>query len=149
MLLRDAAEAEDILQEVFVRIMRYGGPDQEEPIPLAFLYRTAERCCFDRLRKRNREAPAASECPAEVPVAAGQEGHQEVVQLLQRFLHRLPPKVIQVALLHYVDGLPQERIAAELGWSRRTVGKKLKLLRQKAARLRRSTAPGQENIPNG
>jgi DNA-binding transcriptional regulator LsrR (DeoR family) len=37
-------------------------------------------------------------------------------------------------VLHYLDDLTQEEIAASIGWSRQTVFKKLTLLRTSAAR---------------
>jgi DNA-binding transcriptional regulator LsrR (DeoR family) len=54
-----------------------------------------------------------------------------IVALLGKF----EPKVQQVALLYYVDGLKQEEIAHQLGWSRRTVIKKLALMRRQALAL--------------
>lgn len=139
MLLDDKAEAEDVVQEVFIRVMLYGSSVQEEKIPLSWLYRTAERCCFTRLKKRKREPPEKTdEFSNTLAVPDGQE-QREALELVLRFFHRLDDQLKQVALLHYVDGLSQERIAKELGWSRRTVGKKIKKLRQRGKRLQKSS----------
>ena len=125
------------MQEVFIRAWKYRSSLPEGPIPLAWFYRTAERCCFDRMKKRNREPVGGQDDIAvtfEIP--AGQANHEDA-DLVRRYFYRLEPKLQQVALLHYLDGLPQERIAEQLGWSRRTVGKKIKILRERAARLAR------------
>ena len=136
LLLRDG-DAEDALQEVFIRLMRYGRFAGADQVPLAWLYRTAERCCFDRMRKRVREPAGLSPEMLDSLAIPGGGPRAEARELLTRFFHRLDDKLKQVALLHFVDGLPQERIALQLGWSRRTVGKKLEVLRQRAARLNR------------
>ncbi len=140
MILKDEAAAEDALQDVFIRLMRYSGKVTAGEIPLSWLYRTAERCCFDRMRKLGREVEVDPEILAEtVAAASGGEGDGpvETGEIVMRFLHTLNDKLKQVALLYYVDGLSQERIAAEVGWSRRTVGKKLKQLARHAAFLKK------------
>jgi RNA polymerase sigma-70 factor, ECF subfamily len=136
LILTEKAEAEDVLQEVFIRLMRYGTFSKADQVPLAWLYRTAERCCFDRLRKLKRE-------PAGIPedlllTTPGGGAQHEAAELVLRFFHKMDDKLRQVALMHYLDGLPQEQIAAQTGWSRRTVGKKIKKLRQRAQRLAHS-----------
>ncbi|NMB76464.1 MAG: sigma-70 family RNA polymerase sigma factor [Myxococcales bacterium] len=134
LLLRDPAEAEDALQEVFMRLLRYGASLEGERVPLSWLYRTAERCCFDRLRRRRREEPVDEAALAREPTPIDEALGSEAREVLGRFFHRLPDKLKRLALLHYLDGLPQERIAVELGWSRRTVGKKLRALAERAVR---------------
>lgn len=134
-LLRDDSEAEDVMQEVFVRAMRYGTSIDAEQVPLAWLYRTAERCCFDRMKTRGREPVGEGvDVAASMPFPSSVR-QLEAADLVERFFHQLKPKLQQVAMLHYVDGLPQEQIAEQLGWSRRTVGKKLKQVRRTADRL--------------
>jgi RNA polymerase sigma-70 factor (ECF subfamily) len=54
-LLGSSAEADDALQAVFVRVMRWGGLKQSEA-PLPWLYRIADRVCFDQLKLRRRQA---------------------------------------------------------------------------------------------
>ncbi len=69
-----------------------------------------------------------------LPAHSAGEAREVVLALLSRF----DPKVQQVAVLYYLDELPQEEIARELGWSRRTVGKKLARLRKRARILAQS-----------
>jgi len=135
-LLRNPAEAEDVLQEVFIRLIRYGDFARADEVPLAWLYRTAERCCFDRMRKRDREPTGIAEDLLNSLALPDAGKKHEAAELLMQFFHKLDPKLKQVALMYYLDGLPQERSAEELNWSRRTVGKKIKKLRQRADRLR-------------
>lgn len=139
-ILRDEVEALDVMQDVFVRAMRYEKSIDRASSRLGWLYRTAERACFDRLRARGRQVEVE---PAALDLVA-REGFErpdasaETREVVLAFLGRFDAKVQRVAVLHYVDGLPQEEIAAELGWSRRTVGKKLALLRARSQVLARS-----------
>ncbi len=132
MLLRDPAEAEDALHEVFARAWKYRN-SIHAPIPLAWLYRTAERVCFDKLRKTRRESPALAEDASLAATVSPDDASGRAAVLA--FFDTYDDKLKRVALLHYIDGLTQEAIASELNWSRRTVGKKIKLLRERARKL--------------
>ena len=135
LILGSAGEAEDVMQDVFVRLMRYGASIRNEEVPISWLYRTAERCCFDILSKRKREPVFDDQKTAELLEAQDGSNKQEALEMILRFISGMPAKYKQIALLHYVDGLSQERISEELGWSRRTIGKKLKKLSKRADRL--------------
>jgi RNA polymerase sigma-70 factor (ECF subfamily) len=134
-ILRDEAEAKDAMQDVFVRAMRYPRSVAQADSKLQWLYRTAERCCFDRLRRRGRETPVTPDDLARVAQCGISQSAGEAREVILAFLDRFEPKVQQVAVLYYLDELPQEEIAQQLGWSRRTVGKKLALVRSRAKAL--------------
>jgi RNA polymerase sigma-70 factor (ECF subfamily) len=138
LLLGDPAEAEDAMQEVYLRLLRYGHSLRQDRVPLAWLYRTAERCCFDRRRKRAREPICERDTLVEALSVPAGDARYEAGRLVLRFFDGLTEKLQRVALMHYVDGLTQERIAVELGWSRRTVGKKIAKLRRRAERMART-----------
>ncbi len=138
-LLREEAAAEDAFQEVFIRLMRYGGNMTSEEVPLSWLYRTAERCCFDRMKKGRQEVQTDPEMLTEMVGVQGAETSMETFDLVLRYLHTLNDELKQVAVLHYVDGLSQEQIADELDRSRRTIGKRLKQLKKHAELIKKRT----------
>ncbi|MCA9565532.1 MAG: sigma-70 family RNA polymerase sigma factor [Myxococcales bacterium] len=138
-ILRDPSEAEDAMQEVYLRVLKYGSSVEGE-INLSWLYRTAERCCFDRLKKRSKNPVHEDDDFPDVPFP-GLGDRAEAGQFVKQFFHGLDEKLQQLALLYYVDELSQEEAAQALGWSRRTVGKKLDLLKEKAERLARQGTP--------
>lgn len=125
-LLGNAADAEDALQETFLRVRRLGArPDSS---PLAWLYTIASHCAFDLMNKRRREAP---ESPDKLPMldarrvgSAEDPDHRAVIGAV---LRTLDEKTRAIGVLHYVDGYTQEEVAVQTGYSRKTVGKKLKL----------------------
>ncbi len=131
-ILRDAAAADDALQEVFVRLMRYGDGLARATSPLRWLYRVADRVCFDMLGKSKRTRELAQRAAAEpaYPSAPGEDvaARDAVMQLLGGEDDRTR----QIAVLHYLDGMPQGQVAEELGVSRQTVSKRLRKLRERA-----------------
>lgn len=131
-ILRDEAEAQDALHDVFVRALRYRQSLDRADSRLRWLYRAAERCCFDKLRRRRREVSVMPEDLTRVAQDGLADSASEAKEVVLALLGRFEPKVQQVAILYYLDELPQEEIASQLGWSRRTVGKKLTLLRRRA-----------------
>ena len=136
LILRNEDDACDMLHETFRRILNYSVDFESPEIPLSFLYRTAERCCFDLMRSKKRRPTvsddhAVNNAPAEFACE-----NMEMSELLNSYFESLNEKMRTLALLYFVDGLSQEQIAAEMGWSRKTVGKKLSQLKKKAQKLK-------------
>lgn len=118
------------MHESFVRLMRYGGNQfRQADSQLAFLYIIAERVCFDKLKQRRRTSLNVNS--DELVTHHGPEGGLEDRDLAIRYLEPLDERTRRVALLHYVDEMTQEEIATYTGWTRRTVGKKLKQLQDR------------------
>src|SRR5580698_3481945 len=67
-ILGSAADADDVLQETWLRLSRTGDIDD----PPAWLTTVVTRLCLDQLRKRRTRSAAESEAPAE-PVAVDPE----------------------------------------------------------------------------
>jgi RNA polymerase sigma-70 factor (ECF subfamily) len=136
-ILRDRPGAEDALQDVFVRLWRYGNAFREAESKVLWLYRVADRCCFDRLARRGARAEISL---ADQSVAlVDKTSYNKLVEdreVVMCFLERFDDRVKQVAVLHYLDEMTQEEIAAATGWSRQTVFKKLAFLRDRAQALR-------------
>lgn len=139
-VLKNETEAQDVLHEVFIRLIRYQRSFERAPSMLGWLYKTADRCCFDRISKKKREVMVLPETLSEVAQQGLPHDAREAREIILAFLGRFDRKVQHVALLYYLDELPQEEIAKRLGWSRRTVGKKINLLRQRARTLAQSFA---------
>jgi RNA polymerase sigma-70 factor (ECF subfamily) len=133
-ILRHEQSAQDAMQEVFFRLLRYGRSYRAAESQIGWLYRVAERCCLNELRRRRGHGPLAAEPAHEVALAhASQPESREVVT---RFLDRFETRVQKVAIMHFVEEMTHDEIAAHTGWSRQTVHKKLQLLRKRAAAWR-------------
>jgi RNA polymerase sigma-70 factor (ECF subfamily) len=133
-ILKEPARAEDALQDVFVRVLRYGGGYRGGSV-LSWLLRIADRAALDRLQRDGPPAPSADEAPAG-PGALASAGHEpEATHLLRELLARLPAPLQEVALLTYLDGQTAAEIAAELGCSTMTVKRRLRALHEQARAL--------------
>ena len=129
-LLRADDEALDACQDVFVRLVqqRHRLNDQHAS---SLLYRMATNVCLNRIRDRGRRPAASDERELYDIACAGQPGAPSDARvLLDRLFGRHPESSRTMAVLHYVDGLTLEEVAAETGLSVSGVRKRLRRLRE-------------------
>ena len=128
-LLRDEDEALDACQDVFVRVIEHRAR-LEARYPSSLLYRMATNVCLNRLRDSRREPVTRDEAVlAEIARAEEPGGASEARLLLARLFGRHPESTRTMAVLHYVDGLTLEEVAAETEMSVSGVRKRLRTLR--------------------
>ncbi|HEX9942978.1 MAG TPA: sigma-70 family RNA polymerase sigma factor [Thermoanaerobaculia bacterium] len=123
-LLSNREEAEDVTQEVLLRLWRHQNGLDEERLG-AWLLRVTRNACYDLLRKRRSDAslaPGASlddEAAQEVASAEpGPQAQAEAADFRRRLLAALselgePYK--SVVILREVQGLPHREIGEALG----------------------------------
>ena len=122
--LRNAVDAPDLAQEVFLRLMRV---EHHETIrsPEAYLFTVASHVLHQHTLRQSA-TPASidiSEVFAELQLTSGDDpleradGQQRLAGL-ERVLAQLPPKISTTLLLHRFGGLSIEEIGRELGVSR-------------------------------
>lgn len=135
-LLGSAQDANDALQEIFLRVHRYGGTVRDDQAPLPWLYRVADRHCFDVLDRRRRQAPLdESRAALARHDERAESGDWENTHLMAQVLAACSDRVRTVAVAYFVDGLTQDEIAEAEGISRKTVKEKLAQFKQLGARL--------------
>jgi RNA polymerase sigma-70 factor (ECF subfamily) len=114
------AETKDILQEIFIRLAKAGGPGGDIVSPRSWLFRLAHRIAIDRHRReetRGRyENLARQELASSVPAPAGApEADAAWLQAtLRAALDALPPGQKAVVLLKIWEGLTFAEIAGVL-----------------------------------
>jgi RNA polymerase sigma factor (sigma-70 family) len=128
-LLRDDDDALDACQDVFVRLLERGHR-LDVQYPSSLLYRMATNLCLNRIRDHGRRREDADE-EVLLRIAAAEEpgGASDARLLLDRLFGRQPESTRTMAVLHYVDGLTLEQVAAETGLSVSGVRKRLRTLR--------------------
>jgi RNA polymerase sigma factor (sigma-70 family) len=130
-ILGSEAAAQDALQEAFMRLCRRADLFAVAESKLAWLYRVAERCCFDQLsRPATRTALPMDALRMNEPFEERSAFLAEDRDLVMKFLAALDDKLRQVAILRYLDEMGQEEIAEALGCSRQTVVNRLAAIKQ-------------------
>jgi RNA polymerase sigma-70 factor (ECF subfamily) len=132
-LLRDREGARDATQEVFVKLLRDRSILEARENVLPWIYRVATNHCLNVRRNGLRRGERV--LVGELPVADGPASDAYPVrQLAQKILSRFDQATQAIAVGVLVDGMEHEEVAAALGISRRTVGRKLQRF-LKAARV--------------
>jgi RNA polymerase sigma-70 factor (ECF subfamily) len=119
-ILRSRAEAEDVLQEVFLQVwQRAHSFDSERGRAFTWLVTLARSRAIDRLRSvgsRERAARAsAEETPPESEPADWADNaaiRSERAEAVRAALAELPEEQRQVLMLAYIEGMSQSEIAA-------------------------------------
>ena len=107
--LRSVPDAEDVCQDVFLRLLRKGDPAWDEERTKAFLLRCAVNRCADLGRQRKRRRESSWE---ELPDRPAEE--RDEARALWEAVGRLPPPQRTVIHLHYGEGYATGEIAAIL-----------------------------------
>jgi RNA polymerase sigma-70 factor (ECF subfamily) len=124
-LLRDESEAEDVAQEVFVRLIR-GRERMTNTYPSSLLYRIATNLSLNRLRDRRRHEDLPGD---DLLNRIARLDNLDAPVLLDRLFGRQPESTRTMAVLHHVDGLTLEQVARECGMSVSGVRRRLRVLR--------------------
>lgn len=120
-------DAQDVLQTVFLRLIRRKGGAHLSDSPGSYLHRAAVNAGLDLVR--SRQASRSTPLEAVEPVLAGAEEQapdrlQDGVELRERIraaLGKMSAKAAEIFALRYFEGYGNHEIAKMLGTSRSTV----------------------------
>jgi RNA polymerase sigma-70 factor (ECF subfamily) len=119
-ILGNWADAEDVAQEVFLRLHRHGLAFSNDAAAGGWLYRVTVNLCFDR----TRAARPSQELPELVSRDRSAEAAlliEEKKQRLMAALAMLPVKERAAVVLREIEGLSTAEVAEALGSSEVTV----------------------------
>lgn len=112
-VLQDVHEAQDVAQDVYVRVWESAPGYRAQGSPMAWLLTIARNLALTRLRGSGRQVELGeaewNAIPAQAPGVTPEDR-----QLLQEGLARLGAEERQIILLHAVAGLKHREIAALL-----------------------------------
>ena len=134
-ILQDPALAEDAVQEVFLKSLRYGASVRAADSELAWLYRVVDNCCFTLLESRKSTRLPLRALPEQAqaqPSRADDSWHGVLAGLSE------PER--SAAILLYTDGLTQGEVSKRLGRSRQTINKYVRAIRRLALKMLNETA---------
>jgi RNA polymerase sigma factor (sigma-70 family) len=120
-ILGNAADAGDVLQEIFVKLVAQPDQFKGQSAPSTYLYSVTTHACLARLRDgRNRlrlvdahVKPWASDVDPE---------RADTLAILRAELARLPEDQARAAVYYHLDGMTHAEIAEVMDCSRRHVG---------------------------
>ena len=138
-MLQNAAEAEDLTQDVFIQLYRKLGSFRGESAFTTWLHRMTVNQVLMHFRKRNVKfefTTEEGETPEQTVVGSADPGRMQVVDkiALERAVEELPNGYKKVFLLHDVEGFEHEEVAKILGCS---VGTSKSQLHKARLRLRK------------
>ncbi|MBL8952404.1 MAG: sigma-70 family RNA polymerase sigma factor [Myxococcaceae bacterium] len=154
LLAGDEAEANDVVQEVFLAYVKNQSKLRGEAQPFTILYQMATYQSVDRLRRSARwsnrltslSVDEDAEGPAlQVPSRDDGAARLEAARDLALLTEGEDEQTLTCALLYFVEAYTTEEIAQSLGISRKTVGRALAAFagraQKRAARLGVEGAP--------
>ena len=123
-------DAEDVLQTIFLRLLRRPLPPDLQKNPKAYLYRAAVNRSVDVIRSRRRQISYEDAGECETPAAASDSADDVLHRQLYEVIAELKPKNAEIVILRYIHNKSDAEIARMLGVSRGTVA--LRLFRSRA-----------------
>ena len=143
----DRAAAEDVSQEVFLKVFSHIGGFRGQSTFDTWLYRLVANCCVDEHRRSRRlvvGSPESADPPANPPDCSRDS---EIADEVKAAVADLSPKLRIPIMLKYFEELSYEEIARALRCSKGTVASRLnrghKALARRLAHLRPALTSGE------
>ena len=125
----DRALADDITQQIFLKLFTAIRQFRGESEFTTWLYRLVVNACLDERRRSRRLLPwgetVAMKKAGERKPQEKQYARLEVAEAVQAAIGELKPKFRLPILLKYIEGLSYEEIASVMGCSKGTVASRL------------------------
>lgn len=115
--------AEDVAQDVFIRVLRAAATFRPDAQFTTWLYRIAANLCWDRRRQAARELRLRSSSPAprSVDLPSETSESRDRIACVRRAVADLPDRQRLAVILHRYQGLSHKETAAATGWSQSAV----------------------------
>ena len=133
-ITRSAEDAEDIVQTIFLRLLRGEYTAHLQGNPRGYLHQAAVNLSLDVLRRRRRRTfiHDVDDLAAPAPAASGDRlEHQQ----LDAALAELEPDAVHILTLRYVHGYTVTEIAGLLGASRGAIALRFFRVRRRLKKL--------------
>ena len=137
-----AEDTEDVVQSVFLRLMRRGIPPDFFRNPKGYLYRAAVNLALTAVESRQRYVLGDDSVIREIPDASAGNGLNDVLDVRREWfskaLLQLRPRAVEILLLRYEQDFTDVEIAKMLGTSRGVIAISLYRSRARLKKLLRT-----------
>lgn len=121
-ILEQQDEAEDAVQETFLKLWEMGDRLDDIESAKAYSIRILKNECLDRLRKAKKKVPAEQALAKESILPADEQiDSRRRLEKVLGAIKSLPDSQKQVLLLRTVEGLSYEEISRKMGMSQLTL----------------------------
>jgi RNA polymerase sigma-70 factor (ECF subfamily) len=133
-MLRNREDAVDVVHALFADLI----PTWTHDVDLPYLYKAVTHRCLNLVRDRGTRARLLErECTVAAPVGRVRLDDEVVgLGLIAALAERLDDAHLQILVCRFIDDMTQDEIAAHLGVSRKTIGKRLDRIREAVTVLR-------------
>jgi RNA polymerase sigma-70 factor (ECF subfamily) len=113
--LGDRHEAEDVVQDAFLRLLQASARYQPTCSFKTYFYQIISRLCLDRAKKKQpRRLDTIPDVSDSGPDAAGETARRQNAEAVRSALNALPPKQRIAIVLRYYESLSYHDIASAL-----------------------------------
>jgi RNA polymerase sigma-70 factor (ECF subfamily) len=132
-ITRNTEEAEDIVQTIFLRLLRRESSPDLQTRPRAYLYRAAVNAALDAIRLRRDRQEAVFEI--EVILPSDTDSKEDLHRQLHKAIAELSPTSAGIIILRYMHNHSDAEIAKMLGKSRGVIAVTLYRARARLKKL--------------
>jgi len=144
-ITRNTEEAEDVLQTIFLRLLRRESSPDLQKRPRAYFYRAAVNTALDTIESRRHRSETADVREIAATLHSSDSSAKEKLhQQLHQAIAELNPTSAEILILRYMHNYSDAAIAAMLGKSRGAVAVTLYRARARLKKLIRQS-PGDES----
>jgi len=135
------ADAEDVVQTLFLRLFRRGLPSGFRENPKAYLYRAAVNVSLNSIRSRRHHVFVADQEQLDTPVETDVPNPESPIQgRLVEAIAQLNPRAVEMLILRYEHHYSEAEIGKLLGASRGVVAVTLFRARARLQKLLRASS---------
>jgi RNA polymerase sigma-70 factor, ECF subfamily len=134
-------DAEDVVQTLFLQLLRRGFPAEFGKNPKAYLYRAAVNVSLNAVKSRQRHVSAVDPARLELAVDThASDPDADLQERLVRAMAQLNPRAVEMLILRYQHNSSEAEIGALLGTSRGVVAVTLFRARARLKKLLRGSS---------